>query len=35
VIRECEKLNKSDVDLEFLISINQAIIDGLSDAPAP
>jgi flagellar protein FlaF len=35
VIRECEKLNKTDVDLEFLISINQAIIDGLSDAPAP
>lgn len=35
VIRECEKLNKSDVDLDFLISINQAIIDGLSDQPNP
>jgi flagellar protein FlaF len=35
VIRECEKLNKSDVDLDFLISINQAIIEGLSDAPNP
>jgi flagellar protein FlaF len=35
VIRECEKLNKSDVDLDFLISVNQAIIEGLSDAPNP
>jgi flagellar protein FlaF len=35
VIRECEKLNKSDVDLDFLISVNQAIIDGLSNNPAP
>jgi flagellar protein FlaF len=35
VIRECEKLNKSDVDLDFLISINQAIIDGLSDSATP
>jgi flagellar protein FlaF len=35
VIRECEKLNKSDVDLDFLISVNQAIIDGLSDSPTP
>jgi flagellar protein FlaF len=35
VIRECEKLNKSDVDLDFLISINQAIIEGLNDAPTP
>jgi flagellar biosynthesis activator protein FlaF len=35
VIRECEKLNKSDVDLDFLISINQAIIDGLSDSSTP
>jgi flagellar protein FlaF len=35
VIRECEKLNKSEVDLDFLISINQAIIDGLSDQPNP
>jgi flagellar protein FlaF len=35
VIRECEKLNKTDVDLDFLISINQAIIDGLSDQPNP
>jgi flagellar protein FlaF len=33
VIRECEKLNKSEVDLDFLVSINQAIIDGLSDHP--
>ena len=35
VIRECEKLNKSDIDLDFLISINQAIIEGLTDSPAP
>ncbi len=35
VIRECEKLNKHEVDLDFLISVNQAIIDGLSDSPAP
>src|SRR5271156_1572394 len=35
VIRECEKLNKSDVDLDFLISVNQAIIEGLSDTPNP
>jgi len=35
VIRECEKLNKADIDLDFLISINQAIIDGLTDSPAP
>ena len=35
VIRECEKLSKSDVDLDFLISVNQAIIDGLSDNPGP
>ncbi|HUA56562.1 MAG TPA: flagellar biosynthesis regulator FlaF [Candidatus Sulfotelmatobacter sp.] len=35
VIRECEKLNKSDVDLDFLIAVNQAIIDGLSGTPAP
>jgi flagellar protein FlaF len=35
VIRECEKLNKSDIDLDFLISINQAIIEGLSDSPNP
>jgi flagellar protein FlaF len=35
VIRECEKLNKADVDLDFLVSVNQAIIDGLSDNPNP
>jgi flagellar protein FlaF len=35
VIRECEKLNKSDVDLDFLISVNQAIIDGLGDGSTP
>jgi flagellar protein FlaF len=35
VIRECEKLNKAEVDLDFLISVNQAIIDGLSDNPGP
>lgn len=35
VIRECEKLNKSDIDLDFLISINQAIIEGLTDSPTP
>ena len=35
VIRECEKLNKTEVDLDFLISINQAIIDGLSDSANP
>jgi len=37
VIRECEKLNKTDVDLDFLISVNQAMIDGLgaSSSPAP
>src|SRR3954469_18240850 len=35
VIRECEKLNKSEVDLDFLIAINQAIIDGLSDSANP
>ena len=35
VIRECEKLNKADIDLDFLISINQAIIEGLTDSPAP
>jgi flagellar protein FlaF len=32
VIKECEKLNKSEVDLDFLISVNQAIIDGLTDS---
>ena len=35
VIRECEKLNKADIDLDFLVSINQAIIDGLTDSTAP
>ncbi|MEJ0067718.1 MAG: flagellar biosynthesis regulator FlaF [Pseudomonadota bacterium] len=35
VIRECEKLNKAEVDLDFLISINQAIIEGLSDTANP
>src|SRR5438128_2740341 len=36
VIRECEKLNKTDVDLDFLVSVNQAIIDGLSgSSPTP
>jgi flagellar biosynthesis activator protein FlaF len=35
VIRECEKLSKNDVDLDFLISVNQAIIDGLSGTPTP
>jgi flagellar protein FlaF len=35
VIRECEKLNKTEVDLDFLIAINQAIIDGLSDSANP
>ncbi len=35
VIRECEKLNKAEVDLDFLISVNQAIIDGLGDNPGP
>ncbi len=32
VIRECEKLNKTEVDLDFLISINQAIIEGSATA---
>ncbi|MBI3515759.1 MAG: flagellar biosynthesis regulator FlaF [Proteobacteria bacterium] len=35
IIRECEKLNKAEVDLDLLISVNQAIIDGLSDNPGP
>jgi flagellar protein FlaF len=34
VVRECEQPDRTQVGLDFLITVNEALIAGLSDSPA-
>ena len=33
VVRECEQLDRTRVNVDFLINVNQSIIEGLTDTP--
>lgn len=35
VVRECEQPDRTQVSLDFLITVNESLIGGLSDTPAP
>jgi flagellar protein FlaF len=32
VVRECERQERDKIDIDFLIGVNQALVDGLSEA---
>ncbi|MCX8506149.1 MAG: flagellar biosynthesis regulator FlaF [Alphaproteobacteria bacterium] len=35
VVRECEQVDRTRVNIDFLIEINQSIMDGLTETSAP